>query len=605
MWHIRRPVPEPAALAAAVEAIRAAARPLIVAGGGVIYAEADRGAAPLRRGDRHPGRRHPGGQGRASAATTRRPWAASARPASPAANALARDADLVIGVGTRYSDFTTASGPPSRTRTSASSTSTSPPSTPPSRPASCWSPTRATGLEALTAALAGYRVDDGLPPSTARAPGDDWNAVVDEAYHLDHRPLPAQTEVLGALNEVGRRRATWWSTRPARMPGDLQKLWRAADPEQYHVEYGYSCMGYEIAGALGIKMAAPDREVFALVGDGSYLMMATEIVTAVSGGRQARSSCIVQNHGFASIGGLSEKLGSQRFGTSYRYRDDDDRPARRRQAADRPRRQRGEPRRRRHPGRRRSRSCATALRPGPGLRPAPPPSTSRPTRWRRCRPRTAGGTCRSRRCPTLDSTQQARKTLRGHKAKQRPLPLPRRRRMTTTCPGSASAPPRTRGACGSPTTRTRSAGSSTSTRCARAGYVWTELGPQGFLPQDPARLRDELDSRGLKVCGGTVFAGLHRGADALKEAIEAFGREARLLAAVGARYLVAPARAVHRHAHRRGHRAGERSIPSSGATSSRAPTSWAGSCSRSTASSWCSIRTPTPTSTPRSGSSGS
>jgi 3D-(3,5/4)-trihydroxycyclohexane-1,2-dione acylhydrolase (decyclizing) len=104
------------------------------------------------------------------------------------------------------------------------------------------------------------------------------------------------------------------------MPGDLQMLWRARDPKAYHVEYGYSCMGYEIAGGLGIKLAAPDREVFVLVGDGSYLMMATEIVTAVSEGIKL-TIVLVQNQGFGSIGSLSESLGSQRFGTRYRYRD--------------------------------------------------------------------------------------------------------------------------------------------------------------------------------------------------------------------------------------------------------------------------------------------
>ena len=142
---------------------------------------------------------------------------------------------------------------------------------------------------------------------------------MDDAYHLDHRPLPAQTAVVGALNaELGDRDVLVQAA--GSLPGDLQMLWRATDPGQYHVEYGYSCMGYEIAGALGIKMAAPEREVFALVGDGSYLMMAAEIVTAVSEGIKL-ILVIVQNHGFASIGALSEQLGSQRFGTAYRYRD--------------------------------------------------------------------------------------------------------------------------------------------------------------------------------------------------------------------------------------------------------------------------------------------
>ena len=121
--------------------------------------------------------------------------------------------------------------------------------------------------------------------------------MVDKAYHLDHQPLPAQTEVLGALNEsIGTERDRRAGRRES-MPGDLQMLWRAQDPKQYHVEYAFSCMGYEIAGALGIKMAAPEREVYSLVGDGSYLMMAQEIVTAVSEGIKL-IIVIVQNHGF-------------------------------------------------------------------------------------------------------------------------------------------------------------------------------------------------------------------------------------------------------------------------------------------------------------------
>ena len=142
---------------------------------------------------------------------------------------------------------------------------------------------------------------------------------MDEAFHLGHQPLPAQTEVIGALDEVMDARDV-----VVQAAGACRATCRCsggpATPKQYHVEYGYSCMGYEIAGALGIKMAAPDREVFALVGDGSYLMMAQEIVTAVSEGIKL-NLVIVQNHGFASIGALSESLGSQRFGTNYRYRD--------------------------------------------------------------------------------------------------------------------------------------------------------------------------------------------------------------------------------------------------------------------------------------------
>jgi 3D-(3,5/4)-trihydroxycyclohexane-1,2-dione acylhydrolase (decyclizing) len=147
-----------------------------------------------------------------------------------------------------------------------------------------------------------------------------WQRTVDEAYHLGHGPLPAQSEVIGAVNDAcGERDVVVQAA--GSMPGDLQLLWRARDPKQYHVEYGYSCMGFEIAGALGIKMADPSREVYALVGDGSYLMMSQEIVTAVAEGIKL-IVVVVQNHGFASIGALSESLGSQRFGTKYRYRDD-------------------------------------------------------------------------------------------------------------------------------------------------------------------------------------------------------------------------------------------------------------------------------------------
>ncbi|MFY9929669.1 MAG: thiamine pyrophosphate-dependent enzyme, partial [Streptosporangiaceae bacterium] len=236
---------------------------------------------------------------------------------SPVANALAREADVVLGAGTRYSDFTTAS------RTAFAN--------PDVRfvnlnvaafdagkhaGTSLVADARA-GLEALTQALAGYRTPDAYTAHLAEE-NSQWRQVVDHAYHLGHQPLPAQTEVLGALNELMDDRDVVVQAAGS-MPGDLQMLWRASDPKSYHVEYGYSCMGYEIAGGLGIKLAAPDREVFVLVGDGSYLMMATEIVTAVSEGIKL-NIVLVQNQGFGSIGALSESLGSQRFGTSYRFR---------------------------------------------------------------------------------------------------------------------------------------------------------------------------------------------------------------------------------------------------------------------------------------------
>ena len=167
------------------------------------------------------------------------------------------------------------------------------------------------GLEALAEAL----------DTTWETPANDWDAVVERAYTTRHDP-PAQAEVIGVVNRVSQPRDVVVCAAGS-MPGDLHKLWRTRDPKGYHVEYGYSTMGYEIAGGLGIKMAAPDREVFVMVGDGSYLMMAQEIVTAVAEGIKL-TIVLVQNHGYQSIGALSESVGVERFGTQYRYRGTDD-----------------------------------------------------------------------------------------------------------------------------------------------------------------------------------------------------------------------------------------------------------------------------------------
>ncbi|MCO1659248.1 3D-(3,5/4)-trihydroxycyclohexane-1,2-dione acylhydrolase (decyclizing) [Pseudonocardia humida] len=311
VWHIGRPEPDRAALARAAELVRGARRPLLVAGGGVHYSEATDALRAFADATGIPVADTQAGKG---AILWDHPCAVGGvgSTGSPVANALAREADVVIGVGTRWSDFTTAS------RTAFQDTGVrfvnlNVAAFDAAKHAGEMVVADArAGLEALTAALDGKRWERTWDPT-------EWNAVVDRAFHLGHGPLPAQTEVLGALNEEMDARDVVVQAAGS-MPGDLQMLWRARDAKQYHVEYAYSCMGYEIAGALGVKMAAPDREVFALVGDGSYLMMASEIVTAVSEGIKL-NLVIVQNHGFASIGALSESLGSQRFGTRYRYRD--------------------------------------------------------------------------------------------------------------------------------------------------------------------------------------------------------------------------------------------------------------------------------------------
>lgn len=326
VWHVGRPVPEPAALARAAELLRGARRPLIVAGGGVIYSGAGAELAAFAEATGIPVGETQAGKG---ALAWDHPCAAGAIGATgtTAANALARDADVVLGIGTRYSDFTTASrsvfaDPAVRfvnLNVAAFDAAKH-------AGVALVADARA-GLAALRDALDGYEAPAGHREDTRRLVAE-WNATVDRAYGLGHGPLPAQSEVLGAVNEIAGPRDVVVCAAGS-MPGDLHKLWRPRDPKGYHVEYGFSCMGYEIAGGLGVKMAAleeaasggagPAREVFVLVGDGSYLMMAQELVTAVQEGVKL-VVVLVQNHGFASIGNLSESVGAQRFGTRYRYR---------------------------------------------------------------------------------------------------------------------------------------------------------------------------------------------------------------------------------------------------------------------------------------------
>nr|QZD57967.1 3D-(3,5/4)-trihydroxycyclohexane-1,2-dione acylhydrolase (decyclizing) [Glycomyces sp. TRM65418] len=319
VWRVGRPAPEPAAVRRVAALLRSAERPLIVAGGGVVYSGA---MAELRAfaeatgipvADTHAGKGaipwdHPSAVGGLGATGT------------SAANALAAEADVVLGVGTRYSDFTTAShtvfAAPDVTfanlnvaRLDAAK-----------HAAEMLLADAKSGLAALAEALEGWSVGDDYRAEALRL-ADEWRATADRCLRLGHGPLPAQTEILGALGEV-LDDADVVINAAGSMPGDLQMLWRARDPKAYHVEYAYSCMGYEIAAGVGAKLAAPEREVVVLVGDGSYLMLSSEIATMVAEGLKA-IIVIVQNHGFASIGALSESLGSQRFGTAYRYRDDE------------------------------------------------------------------------------------------------------------------------------------------------------------------------------------------------------------------------------------------------------------------------------------------
>jgi len=310
IWRVPRALPDPAALAAAANAIRGARRPLIIAGGGVIYSEAadalrglcERTGIPV--GETQAGKGalpydHPSCLGAVGATGTF------------AANRIAFDCDLVIGVGTRYGDFTTASKTAFR-RDGVRFVNVNVAEHDAAKHAgiALVGDARAT-LERLTELLADYVVDDGYRAECARL-AVEWDGEVTRLYAREQDP-PAQSAVIGAVNDAAGPRDVVVCAAGS-MPGDLHKLWRTRDPKGYHVEYGYSCMGYEIPGGLGVKLAAPDREVFVLVGDGSYLMLPGELVTAVQEGAKL-TVVLVDNRGYASIGALSRSLGTEGFGT--------------------------------------------------------------------------------------------------------------------------------------------------------------------------------------------------------------------------------------------------------------------------------------------------
>ncbi|MEU6720014.1 3D-(3,5/4)-trihydroxycyclohexane-1,2-dione acylhydrolase (decyclizing) [Nonomuraea sp. NPDC046802] len=316
VWHIPRPRPERAALARAAELLGESERPLIVAGGGTIYSEATDQLRLFAETFGIPVAETQAGKG---ALPYGHPLAVGAIGATgtTAANTLAREADLIIGVGTRYSDFTTASrtifAPDARFMNINIA----------SFDAAKLSGLHLVadareGLAELAEAFAGRR---GTPDSYRARAAEltrTWDEAVERAYGLEGSPLP-QSAVIGAVNAAAGDDGVVVCAAGS-MPGDLHKLWRPSGPGSYHVEYGYSCMGYEIAGGLGVKMAVPEREVFVMVGDGSYLMMAQELVTAISENVKL-IVVLVDNSGFASIGRLSESVGAERLGTSYRRRD--------------------------------------------------------------------------------------------------------------------------------------------------------------------------------------------------------------------------------------------------------------------------------------------
>ncbi len=317
IWRIARPRPDSDALREAVKLIKNSKRPVIIAGGGVIYSEATEVLKKIAERTGIPVAETFAGKGSLPYNHHSNLGAAGAT-GTPGANRFTAEADLIIGIGTRYSDFTTAS------------------KTAFQNPDVMFININVAGfdsykhsalpligdarvcLEELQELLGDFRVSDDHIKSAADA-NKEWDEKVSEIYRVSGSLPVSQAEVVGAVNEsAGPRDVVLCAA--GSLPGDLHKLWRTIDPKGFHLEYGYSTMGYECAAGIGAKMACPDREIYVMVGDGNYLMMNNEIVTAIQEGIKV-IIILLNNNGFGSIGALSQSIGSQRFGTKYRYRD--------------------------------------------------------------------------------------------------------------------------------------------------------------------------------------------------------------------------------------------------------------------------------------------
>ncbi|WP_327283497.1 3D-(3,5/4)-trihydroxycyclohexane-1,2-dione acylhydrolase (decyclizing) [Streptomyces sp. NBC_01205] len=320
VWGVRRPGPDRDELARAAEAVRGSARPLIIAGGGIRHSGAQAALAEFAEATGIPVASTQAGKG-ALPYDHPADVGGIGHTGTATADELARGADLVIAAGTRLTDFTTASStlfqnpavrflglnldPYDAHKLAA-------------RPLVC---DARVGLEDLREETAGYRVDPAYE-TTYKERKRNWERLVDQAWAApDEDAAPTQVQVLGLLDELVGADDILINAAGS-LPGDLHKLWRTRVADQYHVEYGYSCMGYEIPAAIGTALAAPGRPVWALVGDGTYLMNPTEIVTAVQEGVPIKV-VILDNHGYASIGGLSGAVGGEGFATAYRFRADD------------------------------------------------------------------------------------------------------------------------------------------------------------------------------------------------------------------------------------------------------------------------------------------
>ncbi len=316
IWPIARQRCDRTLLLQAAKWILASKKPLIIAGGGVLYSEAFGALSTFAGSTGIPVCETQAGKGSLGFDHPQQLGAVGVT-GTPGANIAAREADLIIGIGTRYSDFTSGSktafqNPQVRfiNINAAEFDAFKHAALPLTGDA------RVT-IEELDSAVAGYRIEESYKNEIGKRRAG-WEVEVDRIYGMVKDPPITQGEVIGIVNNFTEA-ADIVVCAAGSLPGDLHKLWRTRQPGGYHMEYGNSCMGYEIAGGLGAKMADPSRGVYVMVGDGSYLMMAQEIVTSLQEGYKL-NIVLLDNHGFSSIGGLSRACGNEGMGTNYRYR---------------------------------------------------------------------------------------------------------------------------------------------------------------------------------------------------------------------------------------------------------------------------------------------
>jgi len=319
VWYVGRTMPDASLLEKAIQQIKNSKKPLIVAGGGTIYSGATEVLRNFVNRTGIPVTETFAGKGSLDYNNPQNLGAAGVT-GTPGAIEMAKEADVVIGIGTRYSDFTTISKSAFQhpnvkfininiTEFDSFKHGALP----------LVGDAKAI-LETIDTKLADFKVSDAYRKKVEKF-NSTWDDYVSEVY-TEKNVVPAfQGEVIGAVNTFSDAQDIMVCAAGS-LPGDLHKLWRTRNPKGFHLEYGYSCMGYEIAGGLGAKMARPESEVYVLVGDGSYLMMAQEIVTSVQE-KKKLTIVLLNNDGYASIGGLSNSLGSEGFGTYYRYRNED------------------------------------------------------------------------------------------------------------------------------------------------------------------------------------------------------------------------------------------------------------------------------------------